>query len=210
MNKLSPQKTRESSTNALKMIYYVIIGLAIAEALYRTFLKDGLFLGSQVVRPNNLPSTILLFALLPTICRFVHGASIHLDMASEKRYKPIIDFIAFFIQASLFYLMAASLKNPLVFLFLFVGVLLCDALWLLVLTLRRYIDWGRIETQWMVSNVCISGVLVVLWRIDKTMACVWSVVIILVVAIAGTFLDYLMNKDFYFPTSESATSANPV
>jgi hypothetical protein len=208
MTKLSPQQTRQCSTNALKMIYYVIIGLAITEALYRTFLKGGSFPGLKVFWANNLPSTILLFALLPTICRFVHGASIHLDMISEKRYKPLLDFIGFFIQASLFYLMAASLERPLVFSFLFGGMLLCDAFWLIFLRLINYIDLGSTEKQWMWSDFCIIGLFVMLYMINKTMACVWSVVGILIVAIVGTFLDYFLNKDFYFPTSETVTSAN--
>lgn len=210
MTKLSPEQTRQSSTNALKMVYYVIVGLAIAEALYRTFLKGGSFLGLQVFGPNNLPSLILLFALLPTICRFVHGASIHLDMISKKRYKPLFDFIGFFIQASLFYLMAASLERPLVFSFLFGGMLLCDALWVIFLRLINYIDLGRTEKQWLWSDFCIIGVFVILYMIDQTMACVWSVVAILIVTIVATFFDYFLNKDFYFPTSENTTSANTV
>lgn len=210
MIKLSPQQTRQCSTNALKMVYYVIIGLAITEALYRTFLKDGSFLGLQVFWPNNFPSTILLFALLPTICRFVHGASIHLDMISEKRYKPLFDFIGFFIQASFFYLMATSLERPLVFSFLFGGMLLCDAFWLIFLRLINYIDLGWTEKQWLWSDFCIIGIFVILYTIDRTMTCVWSVVAILIVAIVATFFDYFLNKDFYFPTSESVTSANTV
>lgn len=210
MSKLSPQQTRQCSTNALKMIYYVIIGLAITEALYRTFLKGGSFLGLKVFWQNNLPSTILLFALLPTICRFVHGASIHLDMISEKRYKPLFDFIGFFIQGSLFYLMATSLEKPPVFSFLFGGMLLCDAFWLIFLRLINYIDLGWTEKQWLWSDFCIIGVFVILFIIDKTMACVWSEVAILIVAIVATLFDYFLNKDFYFPTSESATSANTV
>lgn len=202
---LSPQETRQCSTNALKMVYYVIIGLAITEALHRTFLKDGSFLGLQVFWSNNLPSTILLFALLPTICRFVHGASLHLDIISEKRYKPLFDFIGFFIQASLFYLMATSLEKPLVFLFLFGGLLLCDAFWLIFLKLINYIDLDRTEKQWLRSDFCIIGLFVIFYLLDRTMACVWSVVAILIVAIVATFFDYFLNRDFYFPTSKSAT-----
>lgn len=210
MPKLTPQETRESSINALKMIYYVIIGLAITEALYRTFLKDGSFLGLQIFAPNNLPSTILLFALLPTVCRFVHGASLHLDIVSDKRYKPLFDFIAFFIQASLFYLMAASLRKPLVFLVLFAFMLFFDAMWLISLRLLRYIDLGRTEKQWLCSNVLIIISFAIIYCKDRTMVCTWSVVFILVVSIVATFFDYFLNKEFYFPTSESATSANTV
>lgn len=210
MAKLSPRETRQSSTSALKMVYYVIIGLAITEALYRTFLREGSFLGLQAFASNNLSSTILLFALLPTICRFVHGASIHLDMISEKRYKPAFDFIGFFVQASLFYLMAVSLERPLVFLFLFGLMLLSDALWLIFLRLIKYIDLSWTEKQWLGSDFCIIIVFIILYKIDKTIAYFWSAIAILIVASMATFFDYFLNKDFYFPTSESPTSTNMV
>ena len=203
MIKLSPQQTRQHSTSALKMVYYVIIDLAITEALYRTFLKDGSFLGVQVFGQNNLPSTLLLFALFLTICRFVHGASIHLDMILDKRYKPLFDFIGFFIQASLFYLMAISLNKPLVFSFLFGSMLFCDALWLFLLKFIHYIDFNRTVKQWLWSNFCIIVVFVILYIIDRKMTCIWSVVVILIVAFVATFFDYFLNKDFYFPTSEN-------
>ena len=43
MNNSDAEKAFESSINALKTIYYVIIGLAITEALKHTFTKDDLF-----------------------------------------------------------------------------------------------------------------------------------------------------------------------
>jgi hypothetical protein len=124
-------------------------------------------------------------------------------MISEKRYKPLFDFIGFFFQASLFYLMATSLERPLVFSFLFGCMVLCDALWLIFLRLINYIDLGRTEKQWLWSDFGIIGVFVILYMKD------WmSVVAILIVAIMATFLDYSLNKNFYFPTSDSGASAN--
>jgi hypothetical protein len=205
MTKLSPQETRRSSANALKTVYYVIVGLAITEALRRAFLKEGSFLGWQVFARNNLTPTILLFTLLPTICRFVHGASIHLDMISEKRYKPLYDFFWFFIQASLFYLMAVSLQKPIAFSFLFGFMLLFDAFWLIFLRVKRYIELSGTEKQWLWSDFCIVGALLAIYLMDTTMACIWSAVVILIVAVVATVLDYFLNKSFYFPTSEGAT-----
>lgn len=215
MTKLSPQQTRESSTNALKMVYYVIIGLAITEALYRTFLKDGSFLGLWVFRTKNLSSTLLLFALMPTICRFVHGASIHLDMISAKRYKPFCDFVGFFFQASFFYLMALSLEKQVIFSLFFGLMLLCDASWLLILSKIKYIELGQVEKQWLRSDFGIIGVLIVLLIgtkieyikiIDTEIVSICSAAVIFIVAIVATVQDYCSNKDFYFPTSEGAIS----
>lgn len=89
---------RDASRDALKYGYYVIIGIAITQALSHTFMKDNNFLGMRVFKGDNLISFILLsVAFLPTICRFVHGASIHLavDGISKKRYKPIVDFCGY-------------------------------------------------------------------------------------------------------------------
>lgn len=139
-----PQQTRDASKEALKVIYYVIIGIAITEALNRAFLKQGVFLGLQIFESNNLPSIILLFAFLPTICRFVHGASIHFDVISSKRYKPLFDFSGFLLQAAFFYLMATSLDKQLAFLYLFGLLLLSDALWLIFLRMINYIELIRL------------------------------------------------------------------
>jgi hypothetical protein len=210
MTTLPPEQTRQCSVNALKMVYYVIIGLAITQALNRTFLKAGSFVRFHELWQDYLPSTILLFALLPTICRFVHGASIHLTIISEKRYKPIFDFVGFFLQASFFYLMAASMEKPFTFLLFFGAVLGCDALWLILLCLIKYIDLGRTEKQWLWSDLCIIGVLAILYVVDGTRPSIWSVVAVSIVAIVATILDYIWNKDFYFPVNESRTSANLV
>ena len=210
MLKLSAPETRQSSAKALKMVYYVIVGLAITEALHRTFLKDGSFLGLQAFTLNNLTRTILLFALLLTVCRFVHGASIHLDMISEKRYKTLYDFIGFFMQASLFYLMAVSLEKPIVFSSLFGIMLLFDAFWLIFLRMGNYIELDGTAKQWLWSDFCIVGALFVIYLTDTTMACICSVVVIFIVALAATFLDYFLNKNFYFPISKSATLSSTV
>lgn len=207
MSQRSAQQTRQASKDALKVVYYVIIGIAITGALNRVFLKQGTFLGLEIFERKNLPSTILLFAFLPTICRFVHGASIHLDVISEKRYKPLIDFVGFFLQAAFFYLMATSLKKTLTFSFFFGLMLLFDALWLLFLWKTNYIELGKTEVQWLRSDFAIIAILIMLNILHPSMVSVWSPVTILIVAIIATFLDYFLNKDFYFPIG-GTTSAN--
>ena len=203
-NDNSKQK-RQCSVDALKTVYYVVIGLAITEALDRIFIEDKSFIGLKVFEPDNLPSTMLLFAFLFTICRFVHGASIHLGVISDKRYKPLVDFIGFFIQASLFYLMATSLGNPIMFLHVFLVMLFADASWLIFLRCIKYIDFDRTPKQWVYSDFLIIGVFVIIYSKDIAIAQVHSVVCILIVAIVATIFDYIHNKDFYFPPEERET-----
>ncbi len=197
------QQTRDASKEALKVIYYVIIGIAITEALNRAFLKQGAFLGLQIFETNNLSSVFLLFALLPTICRFVHGASIHFDVISLKRYKPLFDFVGFLLQAAFFYLMATSLDKPVAFLYLFGLLLLSDALWLIFLRIISYIEFDKTVVQWLWSDIGIIVILIVLIISDPTIIYIWSLLTILIVAIIATFLDYFLNKDFYFPEDNS-------
>ena len=105
------QEVRRISVSALKMIYYVVLGLSITEALSRTLLSSSEFIGLQIIESENLPSFLLLIAFVPTVCRFAHGASVHLDTPADKYHKHFWDFIAFFLQALFFYLMAITLRD---------------------------------------------------------------------------------------------------
>jgi len=193
---------RKSSANALKMVYYVILGLAIAAALHKTFVKSDSFIGFQCFSQDNLDRLFLLLALVFTICRFVNGASLHLDMPSKKRFKLLFDFIAFFLQASFFYLMALSLDKPVTFSLLFGLMLLFDAIWLILLRITKYIEEPYMTVnQWLLSDCIIIIALFLIYKIDTTMVSIWSVVAILAVATIATTLDYYSNKDFYFPSS---------
>jgi len=215
MGKLSPEKTRDSSVNALKVVYYVIVGLAVTEALHRTFIRDGLFVGWECFRSNNLTAFLLLLALLPTICRFVHGASLHLDSPSKKHLKPLWDFIGFFFQGSLFYLMALSLQKPMIFSSLFILMLSGDSVWLLLLMKIRYIELGSVEKQWLLSDLCIIVFLFLvflartlircLWQIEEPTANLLSAIAILFIATVATYKDYHSNRDFFFPSFSDNT-----
>jgi len=130
-----------------------------------------------------------------------------LDIYSEKRYKPLGDFIGFFFQSSVFYLMAASLDSPLVFSFFFCLVLLGDAIWLISLISARYIKCEMPTKQWLWSDIVIIIALVTVFVIDRTMAGVMSVMAILTIALVATILDYFLNKDFYFPSPKGHDSA---
>ncbi len=199
MNKNGINRIRESSKNALKAVYYVIIGLAIVEALQRTFVQDGAFIGFKCFSEHK-SHFILLFTFLPTVCRFVHGASIHLDESITKRYKTLIDFFGFSWQASVFYLMSLSLGKPKVFSILFFLMLSGDAIWLVVLRTIKYIDkLKKVEIQWISSDIIIIVILLIIYKLDDTMDSILALLFIFLVSLIATVLDYIMNKNFYFP-----------
>jgi len=196
------EEALKCSTNTLMVIYYVVVGFAITEALQNAFLKGGSFMGVRAFSTENLPKTLLLFALLPTICRFVHGASMHLGVRSDKRYKPLVDFVWFFLQACIFYLMAFSLETLTLFSLFFGALLLFDTAWLIVLRLIRYLEFGRTEVQWLASNIIIICFLCWTYLFGERIPNTPGASLILMVAFTATVVDYAMNREFYFPTQD--------
>ncbi|MDD5004963.1 MAG: hypothetical protein PHS93_00465 [Candidatus Omnitrophica bacterium] len=205
------QKTRDSSAEALKTVYYVIIAIAITEALSRVLLKNGTFLGwREIFMINNQSAFWLFFAFLCTICRFIHGASIHLDVIRKERYKPLIDCIGFYLQAIFFYLMAVTLQEPSKFSFSFILMLVCDTGWLLILRdIFKYIPLNnKVCKQWLKSNKWLIAIFILLYLFSHSMfqyhcslallTLSWSICIS-IAAIIATFFDYRTNKNFYFP-----------
>lgn len=199
---MEPDDIRRSTKEALKTVYYIIIGLAIIQALSRTFLIEGSFIGWQVFSKVNLSTTLLLFALFPTVCRFVHGASIHLGISAHKRFKPIIDFIGFLLQASLFYMMAISLGNPRAFIMAYVLMLFVDSLWLILLGIIRYHRLRFTEIEWLISDVIIIIVFIFFYFLYRDNPAVWIVWSVMLVSLAAAFTDYILNRNFYFPKAE--------
>lgn len=201
------KQIRRSSTDALKMVYYVIIGLAIAEALGRTFLSDRQFLGIQVLCWDHLPTFLLLIAFLVTICRFLHGASIHLIALLEKRYNPLVDFIEFFLQALFFYLMAISLDRPPEFVVLLILMLTSDLVWLFFLKFNKYVDFKRTQKQWLGSDVFLIIAFLLLSLTYGAITEIPHALTVMTAAIMAAVFDYKVNKDFYFPPHEAKEAA---
>src|SRR5438046_1018360 len=97
-NPTSTEDTRTASKGALKTIYGIIIGLAITQSLRQAFFPNNVSLGYEDFLPRNFRSIILLFAFIPTVVRFAHGAYIHLGAGEDKQYRPIADFGFFLFQ----------------------------------------------------------------------------------------------------------------
>jgi hypothetical protein len=212
MSQDDAEQRRISSVTALKAVYYVIIGLAITEALARTFIREGKFISLSVFNLTNLPTTFLLLALVPTICRFVHGASMHLDMEQNKRYKLLFDFFGFLVQGALFYLMALSLNDPWAFAWLFILMLAGDVSWIKLLLVVKYTQPNLVMKQWLRSDITLIVLLIVLLIlaellcpnvVNKEVTCICESVILLILAVLATVWDYVHNRDFYFPRAES-------
>jgi len=188
----------EVSKEALKTIYYVVVGIAITEALSRTFVQDGKFLGLKLLDLLHLPAMLLLVTFLITSSRFVHGASIHLGDIHAGGGKALLDFCGFFLQATLFYVMSLSVRDSIAFVVSFVVLLFGDALWLFVLCRLGYVPFRDTARQWVYSDIAIVLILLALVYFDRELR-LSSVIIIAVASSAAAVVDYKMNWAFYFP-----------
>jgi len=198
MASTSTRDRLEASRGAIKAIYYVIVGIAITEALSRVFAKDGPYPRWRLFDLTRQPSVFLLVAFMLTISRFVHGASIHLDAIDSGRFKALFDFIGFLIQAALFYVMALSIAHPRPFVLWFIFMLVADALWLLVLYRVRYIQFGGTARQWVVSDAVLVAIFLGGLYFDPEIGR-WSVVLVALCSAGAAVADYWVNRNFYFP-----------
>jgi hypothetical protein len=198
---LEPKERRTASKDALKTLYFVVLGIAVTESLESAFLDRGEFVGHQLVEHSHVARIFLLLAFLPTAVRFAHGASIHMDVMHEKAYKPVLDFIGFMVQACVLYMMAETLDRTKTFMILFALLLVFDSAWLGMLRWRRYLVFGKTEWQWLMAN----GGMFVTFVIAVVLASMngpLGAVLVMVVAIGATIADYVMNREFYFPLEE--------
>jgi len=137
-----------------------------------------------------------------TIYRFVHGASIHIDVISKDRHKTAIDFFAFYIQGGSFYLMAISLNNALFFLFWLVFMLTADAIWIIYLLIKwnNNIQFKSTTKQWLISDFIIILLLIIIEiLLFLEWSSFWLSIKIMIVCVIATIIDYKINKEFYFP-----------
>lgn len=195
--------TDRSSRDALKAIYRIVVALAITEGIRRAVLKDGSFAGLDALLR---PPAVLFWGFLPTIVRFAHGASIHLDAPAGPPGKRFFDFLGFVMQGVLFFLTSLSLGDPRLFA-LFTGTLLLfDALWLLGLWLLGFAKPDRTWLQWVVSDIALIALVA-----GNNCALGNSHLFLVAILVVAAVLDYWMNFSFYFPspTSQSEAPASP-
>jgi hypothetical protein len=78
-------------------------------------------------------------------------------------------------------------------------MLSADAGWLIFLKLIKYIKWDRTEIQWFISDLFFIIILISLITFNSMIPKLLISLTILITASISAFLDYYMNRDFYFP-----------
>ena len=198
----SAKQVVAASKNALKTVYYVIVGLAITKAMDTAFLGNADIIAISGVKDILDGNNLLFLAFLLTAVRFFHGASIHFDVVNESdgSSKTMIDFIGFIIQGIMLYIMAYSLNSTITFVVFFMLMLVFDIFWLLSLRVFKYLEFRETECQWLISNILVVLIYLFLLICFPSDYHEYHLsVIVLVVSFLATLADYFMNKKFYFP-----------
>ncbi len=187
------------AVDSLQKIYAVVIALAIAQSI-QSLLKDpvrGTLLGySDVI--DGLPGFI---ALLVTLIPFWHGMNRHLDRCYlEKkgvvlRGAILLDFVAFFLEASVLFAVAWCLRSG-IYSFIALGMLLgIDMLWALISHQIHFPGKKSHAVRWSAINLAA----IVIAILVATCPFQQKPILLMVVAIVRSIVDYGLGWDFYFP-----------
>ncbi len=148
---------KNTTMDGITRIYLIIVGLAITEALKRTFSLqpgDGAFLGLRIAETSHLLQLVLFVGFIPTVIRFAHGSILHLKALATGQ-KWWWDMFALLSQAILFYIAAIAIGDLSYFLIILLIVFLVDTLWIFFL---KWIDRESekdIPKQWWISNLLL-------------------------------------------------------
>jgi|GEM_PF-797769 len=177
----------KSGRQAIRLIYFLIIGLAITDALKLLFLDSGAF------RMPSVEQWLLFAVFFSFVSRFFLGAYrvISQDIEIELTgWTIVIDMVCFVLQALAFYVYALNFRYLTASLWMILIICALDLVWLAVLAA---IFGKRPKTfiQWILHNISMGIVVLILfeWR---------SVSFLLITAVIAFCLDFAFNYDFYF------------
>lgn len=192
-------RINERSVDSLEQIYAVVIALAIAQAI-QSLLKDPAtdrILGREQIQ-LGLPAFI---ALLVTVVPFWHGMNRHLDRCYVEKKGAVahgailLDFWTFFVEASLLFVAAWSLRSG-IYSFVALGaLLLVDMVWGYISHLIHFPHQKSHVRRWSAINfsAIVLAILIVAYSFQ------YKPIVLMVVAIVRTIVDYNRCWDFYFP-----------
>jgi hypothetical protein len=192
---LSKEEVTKRSVDSLQKLYAVIVALAIGEAIQRFLepLKTGA--GSQAL------AWFAFTAFLVTIVPFFHGMNRHLDHcylekgADLKRGAILFDFAIFFVEASVLFGVAWSIPYGSLPFTLLGALLAVDMAWGWVSHFIHYAGQRPSIARWSAINfAALLVALFVLFYPSQS-----QLLMLMVVAIARTIVDYALCWNFYFP-----------
>lgn len=193
------ERTNERSVDSLQNMYAVVIALAIAQAI-QSLLKDPVR-ATLLDLKDILVGLPAFVALLWTLVPFWHGMNRHLDRCYLEKKSPVarggllLDFATFFIEASILFAAAWSLRSG-IYSFIALGSLLVvDMVWGFISHTIHFSGKKSHVRKWSVVNLyaIFLAILVVAFPFQS------KTIVLMVIAIMRTIVDYMLCWDFYFP-----------
>lgn len=192
-------RIRERSVDSLQQIYAVVIALAIAQAV-QGLLKDPVH-GTVLELKQIAAGTPGFVAFLVTLVPFWHGMNRHLDRCYMEKKDTVrqgallLDFVAFFIEASLLFAVAWTLRSGILSFILLGALLVVDMIWALISHQIHFPDQKSHARRWSAINAVaiFIAILVVEFQFQQ------KPIGLMVVAIARSVADYSLCWKFYFP-----------
>lgn len=192
------REAMDKSVESLKRFYAIIIGLAVTEALRRTFTDHAT--GTFSTQGLLIPQFI---SLLITIIPFFHGMNRHLehyyilDPNEPSDGAMLFDFFSFVLQSCAFFCLATMMGNPVAFAWCLLAIVAADVLWTVITKLIHRSS----AAAWAVVNIIYTIALLILILQDLK----GLPVIVAVITTLRTAADYRFSWSFYFPMKTKVT-----
>jgi hypothetical protein len=200
---LEASKVTERSVDSIARIYAVVIALAISQSV-QTLLKDPRG-GADLNLSGLVPGAPAFVAFLFTLVPFWHGMNRHLDRCYLERTDVVrqgallFDFAVFFFEASLLFAAGWALRSGLVSFYCLGLLLTADMIWGYISHLIHFPGKKSHVVRWSSINVVVGvlAVLIVAYPFEQ------KALVLMVLAMARSIVDYSLCWKFYFPPSES-------
>lgn len=177
----------KSGRQAVRLLYFLIIGLAITKAIDSLFILNGQF---HIPERSN---ALLFIVFISFVIRFFLGAYrvLSFDIDVElRRTKIVIDVIGFFIQALAFYVFALNYYNFVAANWIILIICVIDTVWLLLLAALFQIMESTFS-KWVIHNIVM--IIFILCNLFF-----WNnLILFVIVSLIAFILDFVFNYEFY-------------
>lgn len=201
-----------ATVRSLQALYSVVAGAALGLAI-NGFVDPT---REAVIPTHALPT---LFALVITLVPFYHGTLRHFESVyveeprrtgeSERSGRLFLDFALLFVEGCLLLAAAKLVERPVAFTVALSLVCLVDVIWgytglLISNQVRASTTWARINTM---ASTAFAGLV---WFQLAVEPDAWVLpILVLVVSVIRTLIDYVTGWGFYFPSPTETSGGAP-
>ncbi|MFC1983555.1 hypothetical protein ACFLVO_00855 [Chloroflexota bacterium] len=216
----------KNSHATLKWMWIIVMGFAVKKAIETFIYYIEPSTGAEVLRDWQhfyLKDVMLFIIFILTMVRFYHGDSRYLDRTylesqlrtfNPKTYSArnrFCDFCLLLIHAILFYSLAAHQRNFPIFFCIYGSLLLFNAVWLGIMSLRALRKEDvKYPLNWAINNVIHVCFFIALYLCTNKLEASYSYIIFFALAISNSLFDYLTTWPYYFPKIVEANQKPPI